>query len=76
MPTILRIGPHRFFFANESEEPPHVHVKAAENQAKFWLDPVELAANYGFNARELTRIRRLVAEQRDQLLEAWNEYFP
>src|SRR5205085_4406433 len=24
------------------------HVKAAEDEAKFWLDPMELAANYGF----------------------------
>ncbi len=47
MPTVLRIGRLRFFFfSNESQEPPHIHVKAAENEAKFWLDPIGLAFNY------------------------------
>jgi hypothetical protein len=38
-----RIGRFRFyFFSNEREEPAHIHVKAAEAEAKFWLDPNEL----------------------------------
>ena len=49
MPTVLRIGRFRFyFFSNEREEPPHIHVKAAQDQAKFWLNPIQLASNYGF----------------------------
>ena len=55
MPTVLRVGRFRFFFffSNERREPPHIHVKAASDQATFWLDPILLAANYGFAAREL-----------------------
>lgn len=76
MPTVLRVGRYRFFFfSNEGTEPPHIHVKAGEDEAKLWLDPVGLAANYGFNGRELGEIERLVEEHRDQLLEAWNEHF-
>jgi len=76
MPTILRVGRYRFFFfSNEGQEPPHIHVKASEDEAKFWLDTVLLAANYGFNGRELTEIRRIVEEHRGQLMEAWNEHF-
>jgi len=75
MPTVLRRGPFRFFFfSNEGQEPPHIHVKAAENEAKFWLDPIELTANYGFNGKELTRIRRLVEEHQITFLEAWHEH--
>ena len=75
MPTVLRVGGFRFFFfSNESKEPPHIHVKAAENEAKFWLDPVELVVNYGYNGRELKRIQRLVEEHRDELLEAWHAH--
>ena len=34
MPTILRVGPYRFFFyAGDSAEPRHVHVE-------LWLEPV------------------------------------
>ena len=75
MPTVLRVGRYRFlFFSNEGREPPHIHVKAAGDEAKYWLDPVQLAANYGFNARELNQIDGLVEEHREQLLEAWHEH--
>jgi hypothetical protein len=76
MPTVLRIGRFRFFFfSNESQEPAYIHVKAGDDEAKFWLFPVHLAANYGFNGRELSRIQRTIEEHRDELLEAWNEHF-
>ncbi len=39
MPTVLRIGAYRFFFySEEGQEPPHVHIVAAEKRAKFWLE--------------------------------------
>lgn len=76
MPTVLRIGKYRLvFFSNEGVEPPHIHVKADRNEAKFWLEPVMLAANYGFRAHELTEIELIVREHRNQLLEAWYEHF-
>jgi hypothetical protein len=76
MPTVLRVGRFRFFFfSNERQEPPHIHVKAAEKEAKFWLDPISLAFNYGFRGRELGEIEELVRQHRAQFLEAWNEHF-
>lgn len=40
MPTVLRLGRFRFFFfSNEGNEPPHIHVRAGEDEAKFWLEP-------------------------------------
>ena len=76
MPTVLRIGRFRFyFFSNERDEPAHIHVKAAENQAKFWLNRIRLASNYGFASRELRQLERLVAENESYFLEVWNEYF-
>ena len=75
MPAVLRIGRYRFFFfSNEGDEPPHIHVKAAEHEAKFWLDPVSLETNYGFRSRDLNEIERLIREHQDELLEAWNEH--
>jgi hypothetical protein len=76
MPTIMRVGPYRFFFfSNEGQEPPHVHVKSGSDEAKLWLSPVEIAVNYGFNSRQLNNIRKLVKENREDFLEAWNEHF-
>lgn len=75
MPTVLRIGRYRFlFFSNEGMEPPHIHVKAGEEEVKFWLDPVELAANYGFKAHELNEVEQIVREYQMVLIEAWHEH--
>ncbi|MGP0069034.1 MAG: DUF4160 domain-containing protein, partial [Isosphaeraceae bacterium] len=49
-------------------------MKAGEDEAKFWLDPIGLAANHGFNGRELGEIERLVEQHRAKFLEAWDEH--
>jgi hypothetical protein len=68
MPVVLRRDGFRFFFySNEGNplEPPHVHVRKSDAEAKFWLklDPA-LARNDGFDATTLRRIAKLVTENR------------
>ena len=76
MPTVLKIGPHRFyFFSKEGQEPAHIHVETAENAAKFWLSPVELAWAAGYNSKELRKVRELVEERALFFLEKWHEHF-
>jgi hypothetical protein len=76
MPTVLRIGPYRFYFySHESNEPPHIHVDRDNQTCKFWLEPVGLARNLGFSPKELRTIEALVIENTKQFLEAWYEYF-
>ena len=58
-PTVLRIGPYRFFFfSNEGQEPPHVHVQR----------------DRGLASHELTDIEALVSDNEQFLLEAWHEF--
>ncbi|MEM8486845.1 MAG: DUF4160 domain-containing protein [Bacteroidota bacterium] len=76
MPTVLRIGPYRFFFfSNEGNEPPHVHVERDEKAAKFWLNPVRLQQRWGFGDSELSKIQKHVQEHQQLLNEKWHEYF-
>jgi hypothetical protein len=76
MPTVLRIGPYRFYFySHEAHEPPHVHVDRDDLSAKFWLQPVALARNFGFPPKDLRRIQKRVMERHTALLEAWHGYF-
>ena len=50
MPTIFRSGPHRFFFyANDREEPIHVHVERDDKIAKYWIEPIRIQYSGGFN---------------------------
>ena len=76
MPTVLIVGPYRFFFISlDYTEPPHVHIQREKLVAKFWLDPVRLEKAGGFRAQELNRIGRLVQENQQYFLERWHEHF-
>ena len=76
MPTVARIGGFRFFFySNEGSEAPHVHVQHERKIAKFWLEPVSLAASGRFSAVELRSIERIVGDNQGRFLEVWNEFF-
>jgi len=72
MPTILRIGPYKFYFySHEPNEPPHIHVDRDKLSAKFWLQSVQLARNIGFSPHELNKLAALVQENQKELLEKW-----
>jgi hypothetical protein len=76
VPTILRIQGFRvYFYSREPNEPPHVHLDNGGASAKVWLDPVVLASNVCYPARDLGVILRLVREHQPKLLEAWHEFF-
>lgn len=76
MPTVMRIGPYRFFFySNAGNEPRHIHVESGDGEAKFWLLPVALATNHGFRARELHDIAQMVTEHEAEFVRAWDEFF-
>lgn len=76
MPTILRIGPYRFFFySNEDGEPIHVHVIREKTEAKFWIEPnVSVASNEGFAKHELKKIMDMVIENKEIIEDAWNTH--
>jgi hypothetical protein len=50
-------------------------VDREDLSAKFWLEPVQLARNFGFRAHELRTIQSTVTERRQEFMEAWNEFF-
>jgi len=76
MPSIKDVpGPYRFFFYSfDGNEPMHVHVQRERMLCKFWLEPVELARNYGFQERELHRIRQLIGSNLAGIEKAWDEH--
>jgi len=76
LPTLLRVEGFRFyFFSNEGNEPPHVHVSKGDGVAKVWLATAAVAYSEGLHAGALRRIRELVFANRAMFLNRWNEYF-
>ena len=76
MPTVQDIsGPFRFFFYSfDCNEPIHVHVRREKMTCKYWLEPIALGENNGFSSRELNRIRRIIQENTEKIIEAWYEH--
>lgn len=76
MPSIRDIaGPYRFFlYSFDCTEPMHVHVERDRDSCKFWLEPLALASNRGFPAKELNRIRGLIADNLEVIRDAWDEH--
>jgi hypothetical protein len=76
MPTVLRVGPFRFYFySGDGGEPMHVHVQRDRSQAKFWLQPTHCASAAGFTRLELREIQYIVTEHQASLVEAWSVFF-
>ncbi len=76
MPTVLRKHGYRFFFySGDRVEPPHVHVEKDKMVAKFWLTPVRLVSSGGIRRTEISKVQRIVDENRNLFKEAWHEFF-
>lgn len=76
MPTILlQNGWRLFFYANEGDEPIHVHCRKADMECKFWLqvDTFEVQEEYayGLTPSERRAVREIIFEHFDYLVEKW-----
>lgn len=76
MPTILRVGPYRFYFYSYNcGEPRHTHIDRENMSAKFWLDPdVSLAENHGFSRKELRDIEWIIRGNLETLRNEWDAF--
>jgi hypothetical protein len=76
MPTILRVGPYRFFFySGERDEPAHVHIERDDRIAKIWLQPLRLHSSSGFSRTEISKILKIAEDKQISLMEGWHDYF-
>jgi hypothetical protein len=74
MPEVFReFGFVFFFYANEGQEPMHIHVRKGGGFAKFWMDSVELDFAQGMKVSELKLAEQLIIEHFEQIKNKWNE---
>lgn len=75
-PTILRLGPYRFYFNSREETRMHVHVEMGSGMAKFWLEPIVALAVYEkLDSDELRAIEQIVEDRQDEFRARWRRHF-
>jgi hypothetical protein len=73
-PTIHDEDGFRFWFwSGDLTEPPHVHVEKGGAEAKWWLKPLRQESSVGFNSSQRRRIRDILRQQQNGMLERWYE---
>jgi len=79
MPTILLIfGWRLYFYANEGNEPIHIHCRKGDMECKFWLDSensdVIEAFSYNMNSRDKREIIKIVYEYFEFIESEWSQF--
>lgn len=79
MPTILLIfGWRLYFYANEGNEPIHIHCQKGDMECKFWLDSdnsdVIEAFSYNMNSRDKREIIKIVYEYYEFIESEWEQF--
>ncbi len=52
-----------------------MHISKAESEAKYNVLTLELVYNHGFKKNELRMIESIIEENKDIIIERWNEVF-
>lgn len=79
MPTILFVKGWRvFFYANEGDEPIHVHCQKGERECKYWLDrgnfAVEEAYSYNMSSKDKREIKQIIFEHFEVIEDEWDKF--
>lgn len=67
-----------FFYANENNEPIHIHCRKGERECKYWLirDLFDLdeAYAFGMSSRDRREIKKIIFEHFEYIEEQWDEF--
>lgn len=75
MPTLFILLGFRFFFWSNDHDPIHVHVAKGDSEAKYEVETLNLIENFGFKRNELRLIESIIDENKEIIIERWNDYF-
>ena len=77
MPEIFRFFGFSFFFYSREHDPLHVHVEGNGGIAKFELNGSRfvLSENRGIKPGDLKKIKVVIEENADIIIDQWNKHF-
>ncbi len=77
MPEIFREYGFIFFFYTNEHLPIHVHVRKGDGEAKFIIEDnkVVLYSSNKMKVKELARVEKIVKKRKNEIINAWIDYF-
>ncbi|MDR1974343.1 MAG: DUF4160 domain-containing protein [Bacteroidales bacterium] len=76
MPTLFYYLGLKFYFYANDHEPIHVHVGHENSEARFQVEgEIKLIENYGLKPREIKCAELAIEENREVIIQRWNEFF-
>lgn len=75
MPELLRLFGLRFFFYSNDHNPPHIHVRNSDGEARFTIDPVNCIENIGLKNKDLYLAESIIEENKENFQKRWDEFF-
>jgi hypothetical protein len=75
MPELFRMFGIRFFFYSREHLPIHIHIRNADGNAKFEVNPVRLIENNGMKNKDLKLAESIIEENEDLIIRQWNKFF-
>ena len=67
-----------FFYANEGDEPIHIHCRKAEKEAKYWLDTKNFDVLEAFtikmNNKDIRQVKKIIYDHFELIEEEWNNF--
>jgi hypothetical protein len=81
MPTVMLINGWRFYFyANERNEPIHIHCRKGDKECKYWLNrkdfSVAEAYAYRMTGGDRREVKRTIFEFFEQIEKEWDKFHP
>ena len=76
MPTIYRFEGFRFFFySNEGNEPPHIHISKNDCEMKVWLRTLVVDYSFGFKPSEERIILKIIRNNQKRFISEWVKFY-
>ncbi len=77
MPKLFEIFGFSFFFYSNEHLPIHIHIIKGDSEAKFELQEGEfvLKNSHNMKVKDLTKIEKLTNFYKEDIINAWEDYF-
>ncbi len=75
MPTVFRKNGYRFFFFSDEHLPKHIHIEKGDSYVCIEIESLKVTDRYKIFSKEITKLQKVVEENRALFIGAWDEHF-